>query len=93
MPTTQTDDAAKIITEFETNAKEEVKRYIERLMEGIEESEARELQKADDEVRYRESSMRHLRDEIERERRGQEIQLRELKAYVSGASSSHTNSD
>ncbi len=33
-------------------------------MEGIEESEARELQKADDEVRYRESSMRLVTNTI-----------------------------
>jgi hypothetical protein len=84
-------------------------------MEGIDEKEAKELQKADEEVRYREASMRYcffsydfvvpfvyfscysrqLREEIERERRAQEIQLRELKSYVTqgGMNNSNSNTD
>jgi hypothetical protein len=94
LPSSQTDDAAGILTEFENTANEEMKSYIQRLMEGIDEQEANELQTADQDVHYREASMRTLREEIERERRGQEIQLRELKAFVSNqvATGSETNS-
>jgi hypothetical protein len=58
LPTSQTDEAAHILTNFEQQAEDEMRRYIERLMEGLNENDAEDLQEMDKDIHTREATMR-----------------------------------
>jgi hypothetical protein len=58
LPTSQTDEAAHILTNFEQQAEDEMRRYIERLMEGLNENDAEDLQDMDKDIHTREATMR-----------------------------------
>ena len=56
-----------------------MQRYIDQLCESVTESQATILRTSESEVSRQEGMLRQVREEIERERRGQEVQLRDLR--------------
>lgn len=93
MPTQTSDTSAQVLRQFEQDAAMQVKAYLDKLLEEVDEDQATELRRREREVGHNEASLRMMREEIERERRGQESMLRELKQENAAQGLSHSASN
>jgi len=79
LPGTTVDVSRTLLNDFEEGAAEEVKQFVDRVLFEVDESQSATLMKAEKEVVLRETALKKLRDEIEKERKLQESTLREMR--------------
>ncbi len=79
LPSRRLDRHSSLLADFDRQLDGAVRYYVDKLLEEVGESQAEALRRADSEVLRRETSLREIKEEIERERRAQEGLLRELK--------------
>lgn len=84
MPHSDIDRNARYLVEFEEEMAASVKRYMDQLLEEVDDNEASALRRADSEIVHKEASLRNLKDDIEKERRQQEGLLRDMRQFVDG---------
>jgi len=98
MPTNLVDNTVSILNKFEQQAANEVKAYMDKLLEEVDEPQAAALRAAELDVVAREASLKMMRDDVEKERKGQEVMLKELKLQQQGdevftSAMQHSNSN
>ena len=67
-----------------------MKRYLDKLLEEVDEQQANALRGAELDVIYREGSLKTMREEVEKERRGQDALLRDMRQSASNAEGGNT---
>jgi len=82
LPSSRLGPSTHSLSAFEEAADARVRVHVEQLLEEVDAAQARVLQGHDEAVRERERAITGLRDAIERERRGQEVAARELRAMA-----------
>ena len=68
-----------------------MRHYCDKLLEEVDEQQAAALRQAENDVSYREGSLRSMREEVERERRGQDAMLREMRQLALNAEQGGSN--
>ena len=58
---------------------------MDKLLEEVDEQQANALRTAEQDVIYREESLKNMREEVEKERRGQDALLREMRIIANNA--------
>lgn len=76
--------SSSLLANYEHDTQTLLQHYVEQLLEGIDASQAQMLRQTEQEVGRQEAQLRGVREEIERERKAQETQLRELRVVAGG---------
>eukprot|EP01034_Spumella_vulgaris_P026350 gene26350-32919_t len=79
LPTTGIERSCTVMNSFDEATTLEVKRFVDNLLLEVDESHASTYMRAESEANGRETSLKTMRDEIERERKGQESVLRDMR--------------
>eukprot|EP00596_Hydrurales_sp_CCMP1899_P010723 CAMPEP_0119049844 /NCGR_PEP_ID=MMETSP1177-20130426/66723_1 /TAXON_ID=2985 /ORGANISM="Ochromonas sp, Strain CCMP1899" /LENGTH=144 /DNA_ID=CAMNT_0007027559 /DNA_START=108 /DNA_END=542 /DNA_ORIENTATION=- len=81
LPKRQENRNMDIVQTFDTEVQLAMKEYLDKLTEEVNEDQMCNLKRADSSVMDKEDSLREIREEIERERRAQELLFKELKVF------------
>ena len=79
LPTQSSDRSAKLISKFHNEVSRDVQMHVDTSLEEIADSHAMALKNAESEIRSRETHLKSLRDDVEKERKQQEVILRDMK--------------
>ena len=73
--------SASLLTSFESEASQQVRAYLEQLIEETTPEKAEELRLLDKEILERENTLKVGRDEIDKERRMQDAMLKDARSF------------
>ena len=79
LPSQHSDQNSKLLSDYHHKVAEQVSNHMDRLLEGLTEQQATALRHAEDDIRAREKHLKSLRDDVEKERRTQELLLRDMR--------------
>jgi len=85
LPTQSVDRSAKILNSVHKGVSAHVHQHIAQLMEELSDQHASALRAAEQEIRSRELHLKNLRDDVERERKQQEVMLRDMRTHAIAA--------
>eukprot|EP01031_Cornospumella_fuschlensis_P025536 gene25536-30832_t len=92
MPTHHVQATSQLLTKFEQESSSLVQHYMVKMLEEVDETQAQSYISTERDVQHREVSMRNVREDIEGERRKQEMQLRELRNMSANSAANPGNS-
>jgi len=96
LPTNQIDNTSHILSTYETQSASEIHKFIDNILEEVDDKYANILKHYEHDVTIREGNMKSAREEVEKERKNQELHLKDLRQIAEGGgamahSSSNTN--
>ena len=91
MPRNSIDINLNILTDYEGEVAKSVKRYIDQVLEEVDDTTAISLRNTDTAMAQKEIALRHIKEEIDKERKVQENILKDLKKEVANAESNNSS--
>lgn len=94
LPTNQVDNTSHLLNNYEKQSAQEIHKFIDNILEEIDDKYAIILKNHEQDISNREVSMKNTREEVEKERKNQEFYLKDLRQTQEGISTmTHSNSN
>jgi hypothetical protein len=94
LPTNQVDNTSHLLNTYEKQSAQEIHKFIDNILEEIDDKYAIILKNHEQDISNREVSMKNTREEVEKERKNQEFYLKDLRQTQEGISTmTHSNSN